>query len=162
MSDLDFTTCDLSDANETTIRAVDPGYLRFGANAKFAGEIVTVKCHEDNQLVKATLATAGFGKVLVVDGGGSMRRALVGDLIAQSAVTNGWSGVLVHGCIRDSAVIDTLPIAIRALGTHPTKTVKRGWGETQVPVHFGGVTFAPGEFIYADQDGILVSITKLV
>lgn len=161
MSDLDFTTCDLSDAHEGSIQVVAPGFLRFGKNPKLAGVIATVKCHEDNQLVKDALALPGAGKVLVIDGGGSMRRALVGDLIAASAVKNGWSGIVVNGCIRDSATIDGMPIAIRALGTHPTKTVKRGWGETDGVVHFGGATFRPGEWIYADEDGIVLSATKL-
>lgn len=162
MSKLDFTTCDLSDANEGTIRVVEPGFLRYGGRVKMSGQIVTVKCHEDNQLVKDILGTDGRGKVLVIDGGASKRRALVGDQIATNAVKNGWNGVIVNGCIRDTAVIDTLDLAVRALGTHPTKTVKRGWGETNVPVHFGGVTFAPGEFVYADEDGIVVHATKLV
>lgn len=162
MSTLDFTTCDLCDANEARVRVVEPGFRRYGGRVKMAGEIATVKCHEDNQLVKQILSGPGTGKVLVVDGGGSMRRALMGDLIAQSALENGWNGVIVFGCIRDSAVIDTLDLAVRALGTHPMKTVKRGWGQTDIPVEFGGVTFRPGEFVYADEDGIIVSDSRLV
>jgi len=161
MSAVDFTTSDLCDANEATIHVAEPGFLRFGGRVKLAGEIVTVKCHEDNQLVKETLAEEGHGKVLVVDGGGSMRRALMGDQIAASAVKNGWSGVIVFGCIRDSAEIATLDLAVRALGTMPHKTVKRGWGEKNVPVRFHGVSFVPGEFVYADEDGIVVHPTAL-
>ncbi len=156
-----FTTCDLCDAHEAEVRVLAPGFLRYGGRIKIHGQVVTVKCHEDNQLVKEALAQPGIGKVLVVDGGGSMRRALMGDLIAQSAVQNGWNGVLVNGCIRDTAVIDTLPLGVRALGTHPMKTVKRGWGERDVPVQFAGVTISPGEYLYADEDGILVCASML-
>jgi len=162
MSSPDFTTSDLCDANEATIRVVDPGFRLYGGRIKLAGMIETVKCHEDNQLVKETLATDGTGKVLIVDGGGSMRRALMGDQIAASATKNGWNGVVVFGCIRDAAAIAKLDLAVRALDTHPHKTVKRGWGEKNVPVRFHGVTFAPGEYIYADEDGIVVHPTALI
>lgn len=162
MSTLDFTTCDLCDAHEARVRVVDPGYRAYGARTKLAGQVVTVKCHEDNQLVKDVLGRPGAGKVLVVDGGGSLRRALMGDQIARAAVQNGWNGVIIHGCIRDRAVIDTLDLGVRALDTHPMKTVKRGWGEIDVPVTFGGVTFRPGDYVYADEDGILVADAALI
>lgn len=162
MSSVDFTTSDLCDANEATIRVVEPGFVAYGGRVKLAGRITTVKCHEDNQLVKDVLGEDGRGKVLVVDGGGSLRRALLGDQIAANAVKNGWSGVIVFGCIRDSAEIAKLDLAVRALATNPHKTVKRGWGERDVPVHFHGVSFVPGDHVYADEDGIVVNATPLV
>lgn len=152
-----FQTADLSDNHTDITRIAQPLFQRYGARPRFSGEIVTIKCHEDNSLVREVLGTPGKGKVLVVDGGGSLRCALVGDQIAQLAVKNNWEGVIVYGCIRDSAVINELDIGVRALNTHPLKSIKKGVGDNQIAVTFAGVTFTPGEVVYADEDGILVA-----
>lgn len=128
----------------------------YGARPGFDGPVVTLSLHEDNTLVGKTLREAGAGRVLVVDGGGSRRRALVGDNLAQRAVDNGWAGLVVHGCIRDAHQISTIPIGIKALGTHPRKTEKRGEGRRDVPVRFGGVTIRPGDHLYADPDAVVL------
>ena len=159
-------TTDLLDNNEALIqkeqlRIVAPMFQRYGGKTAFAGEIVTLKLFEDNSLVRAVLGEPGTGKVLVIDGGGSMRCALLGDQLAEMAVKNGWEGVVVYGCIRDSAAINTLPLGVRALNTHPLKTVKKNIGERDVNVTFGGVTLKPGEWLCADEDGVIVSTTSL-
>jgi len=128
----------------------------YGALPGFNGPVVTLSLHEDNSLVGQTLREPGEGRVLVVDGGGSRRRALVGDNLAQRAVDNGWAGILVHGCIRDAHQISAIPIGIKALGTHPRKTDKRGEGRRDVPVRFGGVTIQPGDHLYADPDAVVL------
>lgn len=162
---MSFKTPDLCDEYETelgkTLRVVAPMFQRYGARASFAGQIVTLKIFEDNTLVREVLGEPGQGKVLVVDGGGSLRCALVGDQLAILAQKNGWEGIVVYGCIRDSADINQLDIGVRALNTHPQKSVKRGVGERNLPVTFGGVTFHADEWLYADEDGVLVSNTKL-
>lgn len=155
---MDWTTADLYDANEGgAVQVAEGRFLAFGRRRRFAGPIATVKVHEDNPLVKQALKTAGKGRVLVVDGGGSMRSALIGDLLAGSGVEKGWAGIVVHGCIRDSAAIDALDIGVRCLGTTPRRSSKHGFGERDVPVSFAGVRFEPGAWLYADEDGILVS-----
>ncbi|MCS6819461.1 MAG: ribonuclease E activity regulator RraA, partial [Chitinophagales bacterium] len=123
----------------------------------FFGEIVTVKVFEDNSLVRKMLEGEGGGTVLVIDGGGSERCALVGDQLAELAVQNRWNGIVVYGCVRDSAALANISIAIKALNTHPAKSIKRNEGQTQIKVNFGGVDFIPGNYIYGDEDGILVS-----
>lgn len=158
----DFTTPDLCDAHEDVVRVADPGFLAYGGQARFHGEIVTLKIFEDNTLVRTLLESDGTGKVLVVDGGGSKRCALVGDQLALLAVKNGWAGIVVYGCIRDSAEIAGMAIGIKALGTHPKKSVKRGVGERDLRVTFHGVTFVPGEHLYADEDGIVVAAKGLL
>lgn len=160
-------TTDLLDNHESllqqeTLRVVAPMFQRYGSKKAFAGSIVTLKLFEDNSLVRAVLGEPGAGKVLVVDGGGSMRCALLGDQLAEMAVKNGWEGVVVYGCIRDSAAINALPLGVRALNTHPLKTVKKNVGERDVPVTFGGVTLKPGEWLCADEDGVIVSTKPLV
>ena len=132
------------------------------ANISFAGEIYTIKCFEDNSLVREALKSPGAGKVLVIDGGGSIRRALVGDLLAQAGADNSWSGIVVNGCIRDSGVIATIEIGCKALATLPMKTEKKGIGEKQLTVHFADIDFVPGHFLYADEDGIIVSASNLL
>ena len=159
-------TTDLLDNNEPLIqqeqlRIVAPMFQRYGGKTAFAGKIVTLKLFEDNSLVRAVLGEPGTGKVLVIDGGGSMRCALLGDQLAEMAVKNGWEGVVVYGCIRDSAAINGLPLGVRALNTHPLKTVKKNIGERDVNVTFGGVTLKPGEWLCADEDGVIVSTTSL-
>ena len=161
-----FKTPDLCDEFEAelgkSVRVVAPMFQRYGGRASFSGQIVTLKIFEDNSLVREAFAESGAGKVLVIDGGGSLRCALVGDQLAILARKNGWEGVVVYGCIRDSAAIGRLPLGVWALATHPQKTVKRGEGQRDVPVSFGGVTFAPGMFAYADEDGVIVSDAPLV
>ena len=161
-----FKTPDLCDEFETelgtSLRVVAPMFQRYGGRSSFSGEIATLKIFEDNSLVREAFAGDGHGKVLVIDGGGSLRCALVGDQLAILAAKNGWAGVVVYGCIRDSADINGIDLGVRALNTHPQKTVKKGVGERDVTVTFGGVTFNPGEFLYADEDGVLVSSKPLL
>ena len=163
---MSFKTPDLCDAFEAelgkSVRVVAPMFQRYGGRSSFSGQIVTLKLFEDNSLVREVFGEDGKGKVLVIDGGGSLRCALVGDQLAMLARKNGWEGVVVYGCIRDSAAIGRLPLGVWALATHPMKTVKRGEGQRDVPVSFGGVTFAPGMFAYADEDGVIVSDAPLV
>ncbi|MFV0370131.1 MAG: ribonuclease E activity regulator RraA [Azonexus sp.] len=158
---MNFKTPDLCDHYENElgkqVRVVAPMFQRYGRRPAFAGQIVTLKIFEDNTLVREIFNEAGHGKVLVIDGGGSLRCALVGDQLAILAQKNGWEGVVVYGCIRDSADIDGIDIGVRALNTHPQKTVKKGIGERNLAVTFGGVTFHPGEWLYADEDGVLVA-----
>ena len=162
---MSFKTPDLCDAFESelgkTVRVVAPMFLRYGGRTAFRGEIVTLKIFEDNTLVREIFNENGTGKVLVIDGGGSLRCALVGDQLAILANRNGWEGVVVYGCIRDSGDINGIDIGVRALNTHPQKTIKKGVGDRNLAVTFGGVTFHPGEHLYADEDGILVSAKPL-
>jgi regulator of ribonuclease activity A len=159
---MSFQTADLYDANEEKVNVCLPLFQSYGNKTKFHGKIVTIKCHEDNTLVGDTLRNEnGKGKVLVIDGGGSLRCALVGDLIAAAAVKNDWEGIIVFGCIRDSSEINKMNIGIKALNTNPTKTVKRKTGLLNEIVNFANVTFYPEAFVYSDEDGILVSDIKL-
>lgn len=159
MTDL---TPDLCDDNPDLVRVLEPMLSNFGGREAFGGEIVTVKCFEDNSLVKETLGTPGKGKVLVVDGGGSLRRALLGDMIAENAVKNQWEGVIIYGCIRDVSTIAELDLGVQALSAIPLKTEKRGIGDYNIAVTFGGVSFIPGEYLYADSNGVVVSSAILV
>lgn len=159
---MDFHTADLCDAHEDRVRVLAPILRSYGGARAAGGPVRTLKIFEDNALVREMLAEPGQGAMLVIDGGGSLRRALLGDNLAELAVKNGWAGVIVYGCIRDSAAIGRLPLGVWALATHPQKTVKRGEGQRDVPVSFGGVTFAPGMFAYADEDGVIVSDVPLV
>ena len=154
---MEYLTTDLCDAYEDKIRVVAPILRSYGGKGTFHGPITTLKLFEDNSFVRKCLEQPGEGRVLVIDGGGSLRRALVGDQLAQLGVTNGWSGIIVYGCIRDSVAISQMMIGVFALATHPLKTLKRNLGEIDIPLSFGGVTFTPGEWLYADQDGIVVS-----
>lgn len=157
-----FQTADLSDEHEDKVSVVSPMFRSYGGRSAFYGPIATLKLFEDNALVRATLETPGNGRVLVVDGGGSMRCALVGDQLGVLAVKNGWAGVVVYGCIRDSKALSSMDLGVFALGTHPKKSIKRNTGEAELPVTFGGVTFVPGHYLYADEDGVLVSATPLL
>jgi regulator of ribonuclease activity A len=133
----------------------------YGGKSSFSGPIETVKCFEDNSRIKEVLATAGQGRVLVVDGGGSLRHALIGDLIAASARDQGWAGVVIHGACRDVEVLAGIDIGIVALGCVPIKSVRRGDGQVGLPVRFGGVEFHSGEFLYADANGLIVANHQL-
>jgi regulator of ribonuclease activity A len=155
------TTADLSDANPQA-QISEPLFRDFGASIAFQGPVVTIKVFEDNALVRALLEEPGAGRVLVVDGGGSMRCALVGGNLAKLGVDNGWSGLIVFGCIRDSEEIRSLPIGVKALATHPRKSEKGlHTGHRDRPVTFAGVTFRSGQWVYADADGILLSEVPL-
>jgi len=153
---------ELCDQFPDLVRVVEPMFVNFGGRESFGGEIVTIKAYEDNSLVREQVAEPGEGKVLIVDGGGSMRRAMLGDMLAEKAEQNGWEGILIYGCIRDVNAIGMLNLGVQALGSHPMKTDKRGLGDLNVPLVFGGVTFMPGEYVYADNNGVLVSAQKLV
>jgi regulator of ribonuclease activity A len=131
-------------------------FRQFGAVASMDAAIATVRCFEDNVLLRQRLSEPGAGRILVVDGGGSLRVALVGDNIGGLARDNGWAGLIIHGCVRDSAALRELPIAIKALGTHPKPSSKNGEGELDVPVTFGGLTFRPGARVASDDDGIVL------
>ena len=156
-----FKTADLCDAHEGRLQICEPIFSSFGGRARFSGKVSTIKCFEDNSLVREAVSEDGNGRVLVVDAGGSLRCAMLGDMLAEKAVANGWQGVVMYGLIRDSADIAGMEIGVRALGTHPLKSVKRGVGERDVDVRFAGVLFEPGAWLYADEDGIVVSPESL-
>jgi regulator of ribonuclease activity A len=157
----DFSTCDLCDAHQADIasgawRVLPPVFRDYGSVTKFAGPVATLKCHEDNTLVRQALDEPGLGRVLVVDGGASLRRALVGGNLAAAAANNGWAGIVVDGCVRDAAELAACAVGIRALALLPLATDKRGQGQRDVPVQLQGVWVRPGDRLYADGDGIVV------
>ena len=152
-----FKTADLCDEHSDSLKIAQPLFNDYGKVISFGGAISTVKCFEDNSLVRGQLEQPGNGRVLVVDGGGSTRCAMVGDILAQMGSDNGWSGIIVYGCIRDSGVIATIDLGVKAIGTLPLKSVKKGEGEVDVTVHFADVDFIPGQYAYADEDGIILS-----
>jgi regulator of ribonuclease activity A len=149
-------TADLADQHGDRLRVCDVQFRQFGGHRAFAGLVSTVACHEDNGLVKELLHTPGQGRVLVVDGGASLRTALTGDMIAAAAAENGWAGLVVHGAVRDSTELAKLPLGVQALGTTPRKSAKDGAGAVDVPVGFGGVVFSPGDVLHADDDGVVL------
>ncbi len=154
-------TTDLSDAQPKEVKVADSIFRDFGGRKMFHGEIVTLKIFEDNSFVRKILEQQGEGKVLVVDGGGSLRCALLGDQLGELAVKNKWNGILIYGCVRDSEALAQLNLGIKALATHPLKTEKRNEGQENISVRFANVDFVPKQFIYADEDGVLVSEKKL-
>lgn len=154
-------TADLCDHYIDELQVLEPIFLDLGGRLAFGGGIETVKVFEDNVLVRKTLEEPGQGRVLVVDGGGSLRRALVGDRVATLAKDNGWAGIVVYGCIRDSAEIAGIDLGVKALATCPRKSDKRGEGQVGIAVSFGGVRFEPGHWLYADADGVVVSPRRL-
>jgi regulator of ribonuclease activity A len=149
-------TADLVDEIGENVRSCDVQFRQVGGHQRFAGPIRTIRCHEDNALIKQVLSEPGAGQVLVVDGGGSLRTALVGDVIAGLGLSSGWAGLVLHGAVRDVAVLGELPLGIKALGTNPRKSGKTGAGEVDVPVTFGSVTFTSGDILFSDADGIVV------
>ena len=153
---MNFFTTELCDAHEDVVRVVEPMFASFGGKTAFHGRIATLRVFEDNSFVRKALESDGHGRVLVIDGGGSIRRALVGDQLASLAIQNGWAGIVVNGCIRDSREIAEMDIGLIALATHPLKTLKKNVGEADITVSFGKVDFLPGEWIYADEDGVIV------
>jgi len=154
-------TADLCDEHGERVQVCEPLFRPYGGKHAFSGPVSTVRCFEDNTHVKEAVERPGGGRVLVVDGGGSRRRALFGDKLGSAAVKNGWVGLIVYGCIRDSAELGQMNLGIRALGTMPLRSDKRGEGERDVPVRFAGVTFRPGDYVYADEDGVVVSHSPL-
>jgi regulator of ribonuclease activity A len=155
------STADLVDAHGDTVRSCTVQFLQFGARTRFFGRVRTVKTFEDNALIRQTLSSPGAGAVLVVDGHASLRCALVGDIIAGLALQNGWAGLVIWGVVRDRAALVGLDLGIKALGTNPWKSSKHGIGTLDVPVSFGGVEFHPGDWLYSDEDGILLSGGRL-
>ena len=149
-------TADLVDDIGPGVRSCDLQLRQFGGRSQFAGPITTVKCFEDNALLKSVLSEPGNGGVLVIDGAASLHTALVGDLIAELGRANGWAGLIINGAVRDASTLKTLDIGIKALGTNPRKSTKTGAGERDVAVSFGGVTFTPGAIAHSDDDGIVV------
>jgi regulator of ribonuclease activity A len=163
---MNFSTCDLCDAHEDplangTLSVLPPVFRAFGKRMRFAGPARTLKVFEDNVLVRQTLEQASEGGVLVIDGGGSLRCALVGGNLGALAEKNGWAGIVVHGCIRDVEEIDACDIGVRALATHPQRSVRKGVGEADCRISIAGVAVRPGDWIYADADGLLVSQEQL-
>ena len=150
------TTCDISDQLHPDVQYLEPVYKSYGGKTSFSGRIVTVKCYEDNSLVEEALKSNGKNSILVVDAGGSMNCAMLGDKRATDAIKNEWEGILVHGLIRDSATIKGMEIGILALGVCPLKSIKNGVGDSNLIVNFSGITFTPGEYLYADEDGVIV------
>jgi regulator of ribonuclease activity A len=154
---LDKTTCDLCDEYGPVLQVANPVFRSYGGVAQFGGCIATVKCHEDNSRVRELVVQDGRGKVLVVDGGGSLRRALLGDQLAAKALAHGWQGIVIYGAVRDVDVLATLAIGVQALGHSPVRPAVDGAGEEGIPVEFAGITCVPGHFVYADHNGIVVS-----
>lgn len=155
------SVCDLCDAHEARVQVAEAIFRDYGGRHAFSGQVVTISCHEDNSLVRDAVASPGDGKVLIVDGGGSLQRSLLGDQLAAKACDNGWQGIIVHGAIRDIEVIADIDIGVKALNVIPLKTEKRDLGDRDVPVRFAGVTFNPGAFVYADRNGLIVSEAAL-
>ncbi|MFT7286099.1 MAG: regulator of ribonuclease activity A [Halieaceae bacterium] len=161
MSAADFSTPDLADSAPAA-RALLLPWRNFGARERFWGPAVTVKCFEDNSLVKALVQEPGAGRVIVVDGGGSQRRALLGDQLAAKAADNGWAGLLIAGAVRDVDILATTKLGIKALGACPLRTEKRGEGQRDIPLELGGSTVQPGDYVYADNNGVLVCAEALI
>lgn len=151
------STADLCDAYSERLQIAEPLLRDFGGRHAFNGQIVTLKLFEDNSLVRTALEQSGNGCVLVIDGGGSLRCAVVGDQLAALAQANGWAGIIVNGCVRDTAELAQMDIGIKALAAHPLRSVKRGEGQADVPVRFAGVDFRSGQYVYADSDGVVVA-----
>jgi regulator of ribonuclease activity A len=159
---MEFLTTDLCDAHPEQIRVLAPIFLSFGGLARFCGPIETLKIFEDNALVRTALSEAGLGRVLVVDGGGSLRCALLGDQLGELAVKNGWAGIVVYGAIRDTVALKKLPLGIKALASHPLKSIKRGEGQRGLILEFAGVQLTPGHWLYADEDGVIAAPQSLL
>lgn len=156
-----WTTPDLCDKHPD-VAVAEPIFRDYGGSNAFCGRIVTIDCFEDNSRVREQVGSDGRGKVLVVQGGGSVRRSLLGDMLAELAVQHGWSGLVIHGGVRDVEALAKLPLGVKALAATPMKTEKRGLGEVDVPVAFAGVSFHPGHWLYADANGVIVAERELV
>ena len=158
---MSWATVDLYDDYENSVTTCSLQFRAFGGKSSFCGLVRTVRCFEDNSKVRSTLETPGEGSVLVVDGNGSLRCALLGDNIAAMAARNGWSGIIINGCVRDTLELKPIDIGIFALGTNPAKSRKEGTGRVDEMVSFGDARFSPGDWIYCDIDGVLISPKKL-
>jgi len=158
---MSYITADLVDAHADVVRSCEVQFRQYGKRSRFNGPIRTIKCANDNALIKQAVSSAGNGAVLVVDGGASLSSALVGDLMAGMAQKNGWAGLVILGAIRDAVALADIDIGIKALGSNPWKSKKDGAGQVDVSVSFGGVEFVPGSWVYCDEDGVLVSPRKL-
>ncbi|MGI5488294.1 ribonuclease E activity regulator RraA [Microtetraspora malaysiensis] len=154
---MDISTADLYDEREAELNSCDLQFRQYGGRRSFRGVIATVRCHQDNALLKAVVSEPAEGRVLVVDGGGSLHTALIGDVVAGIAVANGWAGVVVNGAVRDVAALRGLDLGLKALGSNPRRCARDGVGERDVPVTFGGVVFRPGAELFSDDDGVLVT-----
>lgn len=154
-------TAELCDEFEELLQIAEPLLTNFGGRRAFHGPVSTVKVFEDNSLIRDALESPGKGRVLVVDGGGSRRCALLGEMMARIAEDSGWAGIVVYGCIRDVAEIGKMSIGLKALAVNPRRSMKRGEGQWEVPVNFAGVTFRPGEYLYSDEDGIIIAAEAL-
>ena len=154
-------TADLIDAHGDKLQSCELQFRQYGGRRIFHGPVRTIKTLEDNALVKQLLSGPGHGAVLVIDGGGSLRTALLGDMIAGAAQKNGWAGVILHGAVRDTLALAQLDLGVKALGSNPRKSAKQGTGAVDVPVSLGGVTFSPGAWVYSDDDGIVLSAGQL-
>lgn len=158
---MSYTVPDICDEYLDRLQVLEPLFTEFGGRPKFCGEIVTIKCFEDNSLVKQTLATDGSGKVLVVDGGASLRCALLGDMLAGMAAGNGWQGLVINGSVRDVEILKTIELGVRALNCYPVRSNKRNEGQVDIPLRFAGVDFKPGLYLYADDNGMVVADARL-
>jgi regulator of ribonuclease activity A len=161
MMKVERATADICDAYADRVQVCEPLFQTYGGITAMHGGVSTVRCFEDNSRVKDAVESPGHGRILIVDGGGSRRHALFGGNLGKAAVKNGWAGVIIYGCIRDSAELGGMKLALRALGTMPLRSEKRGEGERDMPVRFAGVTFRPGDYVYADEDGIVVAREQL-
>jgi regulator of ribonuclease activity A len=161
MSEL-IPTADLCDTHGQDLASCDIQFRQYGGRARFQGEIVTINSHEDNAILKQVVAEAGHGKVLVVDAGGSVHCAMLGDNMAARAQANGWEGIIINGAVRDTVALAALDIGIKALGTNPRRSHKHGAGQLNVPVSFGGVVFSPGATLTSDEDGVVVLPQRII
>ena len=157
-----FKTADLCDANEGRVQFVHPGLMNFGSKTRFFGEMVTISAQGDFSRVREQVNAPGEGKVLVIDNNAAMHCAMLGDLLAAAAIENSWQGVVINGCIRDSVDIAGMNIGVKALASVPARSARQGRGVLNVEVHFLGAVFRPGEFLYSDEDGILLSPETLI
>ncbi|MDX8395220.1 MAG: ribonuclease E activity regulator RraA [Mariprofundaceae bacterium] len=159
---MSFKITDLYDDHLENLQVAAPIFRDFGGRNQFHGKIVTLKAFEDNTFLKEAFETDGHGKVLVVDSGASCRCAMMGDVMAALGEKNGWEGIIINGCIRDSADVAKVNIGVKALATIPRKTIKRNQGVPNIPIHFADITFNPGEYLYADEDGIVIAKQALL
>lgn len=159
---INLSTPDLADEYPNNVSAIELQFRSYGLHRCFYGQAVTVKCFEDNSRVKELVNSPGQGKVLVVDGGGSMRNALMGDLMAEAAIKNGWAGAVINGVVRDVEIINNMSIGIKALGSIPVKSTRRDEGQAHLAIHFGNVSITEGHYIYCDPNGVLVSDKPLI
>lgn len=159
---MSFTTADLCDEYESLVQVVTTPFNDYGGVSVFSGRIITLEVFEDNLLIRETLENRAVGRILLVDGGGSLRCALLGDKLAAMAYKNGWAGIVLYGCVRDSVRLAQVPIGIKAIGTCPMRSFKTGAGGRNKAVSFGGTTFMPNNYLYADEDGVIVSDRRLI